>query len=408
MSSPALIVLNHAGHRLGALGYAEGYAYHAAGKHVPDSAKDRIHDRRGIGGRQHSAVDFSGGGQSVELTAELRRHRIERAGELLELVAAVYGHPAGEIPLRDPLGALLQLFQRQHAAPDLAGAEQQHRHAGKSDHNQERVGKLHHWLEYFVFGLAEQHGPWLAGKGGIERYSGAGGQIVLFGSGRARVYPSLVGQRLRGPRSALRRTEQHSSQLIQHRHPGIRRGHALFHRAPQIVRADLAHEGSSHFPFSGQPSQQVHPRPAAEVHYRHQGQAQPEIGAVSGAQARTAREPAEHFYAPVVVTYKLDCYKSLAREEVQPRDQSLAGFDEVYPGPAGWKAGSAIDDDSTHGYPPIQRAGLSLISELGPGLPHGCGNPGKALGGGKLKNCTGGNTLEGGVEQQQALEYRLA
>ena len=72
-----LVVLDHAGERLGSVRDADGHADDAAGEHVPDAGQNGVHDGGGVGGREHRAVDLGGGGQGVELAAQLGGHGIE-------------------------------------------------------------------------------------------------------------------------------------------------------------------------------------------------------------------------------------------------------------------------------------------------------------------------------------------
>ena len=227
-----------------------------------------------------------------------------------------------------------------HAAPDLADAEQQHRQAGKPDHDEEGVGELHHRLEHFVLGLAEQH----ASRAGAANAASSGMADSRRSDSSALVLATRVSTQvsLAAPEcapAAGRSVELNKTrpELIQHRHPGVRRGHALVHRAPEIVWADLAHEGASYYAFAvpAGAAGRLADRPP-EVHVTDTSGKPSRRSELSRALrlGRRASRPNTSMRL-LVVTHELHGHKSLPGEQVQPRDQGLAGFDQVGPGPVG-------------------------------------------------------------------------
>ena len=329
MPQPGLVILDHAGERFGAVGDADGHADDAAGKHIADARQNRVHDGGGVRGRQHRPIDLGGSRKGVELAAELGGHGVERGGQLLELIPAGHGDPAGKVALGNPAGALLQLLERQDAPADLAHAEQQYHQAGQPHDQEEGVGELHHRLQHLLLGLGEHHSPGLGGKGLGHSDLGRSRQVGLVRriGHHARVLGPVPSG---GEGQRFGRAEDDVRGVVHHRHAGGRRRHALVERAPEILGAGLSHERAPHLVATDQPAQQVDPgRLARRVLGHDQREAQPQIGAVARRQLGPPGKTAEDLDALAIVANELDGDESLAREQIQPRDQGLTRCDQL-------------------------------------------------------------------------------
>ena len=368
MPLAALVVLRHGGERLGSVRHAHGHADDAARKHVPDADQNRVHDRSGIGGGEHRAVDLGGGGQGVELSAQLGGHGVEGRRQLLELIPAGDSHPAGEIPLGNATGSLLQLFERKDAAANLAHAQQQHHEARHSHDDQEGVGELHHRLQHFVLGFGEHHFPWLGRKGfghaGSRRWptDTIGGRKPGWASGIG--WPPLA-----GTGSALAELKITWSASSEHGHPGGRGRHALIQRAPEILRTDLAHEGATHLVAADDTPQQVDPGwLAGRLLGYDQRQAQAKIRAVARGQPGAAGQASEDFDPFAIVADELDRDEPLPRQQVESGDQGLARGDQLGAGRRRSVREPACDRARCRPWPPVHPCFRS-----GSGYPTGAG-----------------------------------
>jgi len=336
-------------------------AHHVAAVDVPHAAEQGAHDLVGVGGGEHRAVDLRRGGQGLKLTVQAGGHRVERVGQVLQLVAAPHRHPAGEVALRDAPGPLLEGLQRHQAAADLIVAHDEHEQTGQHDHEQEDPSEPHHRPQHVVPRLAQHHGPGRAGEHLVEIEHLGRGDVGIPGGGRplVRRHHQVGLERRIGLRRAGR--EQHVARLVPDGDAGVGRGHAQVDGAPEKLGADLAHQRALR--LLGAAAVPKQEDPAATLRgglSEDQRNTQHEVGSVGVRNRGRLPHRPEDRRPPAVLRHELQGEKAPARQEIQAGAQHPSG---------------------------VSRGGRA-------GAP-------------QLRDRVRGNAPQGGVQQEQPLEHRV-
>ena len=230
--------------RLSVVGLEQADADAVTGNQLAHLVEHRVHDRLGLQGREDGLIDLIDRGQGAELSAQAVGHRIERCGEILEFITTRHGDSGREIPLRDALGAFLQLFERHQTPPDLDQAHEQHDPQSHEDDEQKRSSEIAQRGKHIGAGLAEHHRPAGSQEPGLQEDRPIARQIgalVVLPLKLARPRASRIGCLLSERRRCAWRTKQHETRLIQHTQLG-QSGQPV--EAPQVFGVDFSYQDS--------------------------------------------------------------------------------------------------------------------------------------------------------------------
>jgi hypothetical protein len=181
----------------------QGDADPVAGADQGNPVHHRVGDGPGVHRGEHRAVDFRRGLESAELPGQAGGHQVERAGQLLQLIAAVHLDPMGKIPLGDAPGAALELRERKQAPPDLGHAQD---HDDQERHRQQQRDVTlegGHRGEDIGPGLAQDHPPGWEGEGALSRGGFPAGQNLAPVAPPFEIAAAVPAEGLRGGWSHL-------------------------------------------------------------------------------------------------------------------------------------------------------------------------------------------------------------